>query len=110
MIDGAVVARTFGAQTVRIMNDFVGNGYGLLALSDADLELVYTPPGFKKQDLPRTGVKAVIGAGTGLGQCFLTHNGLQYDVWASEGGHTDFAPRNETEFGILKEVKKIDPR
>jgi glucokinase len=41
-----------------------------------------------------------IGAGTGLGQCYLTPSGDDmasgdYRCFPSEGGHADFAPRNE---------------
>jgi glucokinase len=79
------------------MNDFVGIGYGLLALKPDELETVFA--GTKSDP---HGVKAVIGAGTGLGECFLTYNGKEYDVYPAEGGHTDFAPRNQTEFEILQ--------
>jgi glucokinase len=38
--------------------------------------------------------KAVLGAGTGLGVGYLTSHSGQYEVWGSEGGHVDFAPKN----------------
>lgn len=62
---------------------------------------------------------ACIGAGTGLGQCFLTpvgheddlssegqHDAVEYNCFASEGGHAEFAPRNDTEFGLLTFLKE----
>jgi len=106
-IDGAALTRQFRLEGKAILiNDFVGIGYGLLALEKTDLEVVYQPP--KGIELPSnagtTAVKAVIGAGTGLGECFLTHNGSCYDVWGSEGGHADFAPRNQTEFEIFQHI------
>ena len=98
-INGASLARNFDVEHVRIMNDFVGIGYGLLALKPNELETVYDGKGA----VPAVhGVKAVIGAGTGLGECFLTFNGKEFDVYPAEGGHTDFAPRNQTEFDILQ--------
>jgi glucokinase len=45
---------------------------------------------------------AVIGAGTGLGECFLVSLGDAVKVYPTEGGHTDFAPRSELEFQLLK--------
>lgn len=45
---------------------------------------------------------AVIGAGTGLGECFLIKSSHQLKVFPSEGGHADFAPRSELEFQLLK--------
>lgn len=106
MIDGAELASKFRMEEVRVINDFVGIGYGLLALKPSELELVRgaadgTPPA------PQ-GVKGVIGAGTGLGECFLTHNGVNYDVWPAEGGHADFAPRDQTEFEIMEYIKKTE--
>ena len=50
-----------------------------------------------------------MGAGTGLGECFLTplENG-NYRVFSSEGSHGDFAPRNELEFELLTYIKNND--
>jgi glucokinase len=108
-IDGAALTRQFRLPGRAILiNDFVGIGYGLLALDNTDLEVVYKPP--PSVVLPShassIGVKAVIGAGTGLGECYLTHNGQFYDVWGSEGGHADFAPRNQTEWEIFQHIMK----
>ena len=50
--------------------------------------------------------KACIGAGTGLGETYLTWNGAEYDVWSSEGGHADFAPRDEIEFNLHQFFKQ----
>jgi len=103
VIDGVKLAKTFQMQEVSVINDFVGIGYGLLALEASDLETVYagSPP-------VAGGVKAVIGAGTGLGECFLTNNGSHYDVWPAEGSHADFAPRDLREFEIMEYIKRKD--
>ena len=75
-------------------------GYGLLALERADVVPI--------NDVPITAEapKACIGAGTGLGEVYLTWNGGEYDVWSSEGGHADFAPRAEIEFKLLQFFKQ----
>jgi glucokinase len=51
--------------------------------------------------------KALVGAGTGLGECFLTpgSNGL-YQAYASEGGHVEFAPRTDLEEELLKYLQE----
>jgi len=36
----------------------------------------------------------------------LTWNGTEYDVWSSEGGHADFAPRDELEFKMHQFFKQ----
>ena len=84
-----------------LINDFIGQGYGLLTLKDSDsnnriVELI--PGSFQRVD--EGGPKACVGAGTGLGQCFLVpcnntmdHSPLSYTCFPSEGGHVDWAPR-----------------
>lgn len=53
--------------------------------------------------------KAVIGPGTGLGQGFLTKSELApyYEVFPAEGGHSEFSPRNEEDFELVKHAKKF---
>ena len=81
---------------ISLINDFAAVGYGVLGLDASDL---YTlQPGSPQPAAPI----AVIGAGTGLGQGFLIKQVDQYQVFGSEGGHTDFAPRAELEFQLLK--------
>jgi glucokinase len=41
------------------------------------------------------GTIAVIAPGTGLGESYLTWDGSRYFPYASEGGHSDFAPTNQ---------------
>ncbi|NET69768.1 MAG: glucokinase [Sphaerospermopsis sp. SIO1G2] len=81
---------------VSLINDFAAVGYGIFGLTTKDL--VTLQLGKYQADAPI----AVIGAGTGLGQGFLIKQGRQYQVFPSEGGHADFAPRNELEFQLLK--------
>jgi glucokinase len=81
---------------VSLINDFAAVGYGVLGLGDVDLCTLQV--GASECNAPI----AVIGAGTGLGQGFLIHSGHQYQVFSSEGGHADFAPRNELEFQLSR--------
>ena len=50
----------------------------------------------------QSGNKALIAAGTGLGQAILYDDGHHFHPLASEGGHADFAPRNELEIELLR--------
>jgi glucokinase len=77
---------------VELINDFAAVGYGIAQLPPADLHTIQT--GQIQPNAP----KAVIGAGTGLGEGFLIHNGTDYQVIPTEGGHTDFAARSIQEF------------
>lgn len=88
--------RDLGLRHVALVNDFDAIGHGLALLGPDD--------GVVLQDgsLDAQAPVAVIGAGTGLGQGILvpTANGLR--PWPSEGGHTEFAPRSETEIDLLR--------
>ena len=91
VIDGADLEKTLGIQRVRLVNDFVANGYGLLT-RDHEKECVCLQRAPHVAGAPI----ACIGAGTGLGECFSTATevGKEYDTYASEGGHAEVAPRN----------------
>jgi len=45
---------------------------------------------------------ALIAAGTGLGEAILFPTGEGYRASASEGGHVDYAPRNDEEIEIFR--------
>jgi glucokinase len=54
----------------------------------------------------KNGTIGVIAVGTGLGEGALIWDGRQYVAMASEGGHSDFAPRNDLEIEILRFLKR----
>ena len=85
---------------VNLINDFAAIGYGIGGLESADLKTLQIT------ELQLHAPIAILGAGTGLGQCFLIRQGQQYQVFPSEGGHSDFAPRSELEFQLLKYLRE----
>jgi len=95
-VDADEIAQACGIPQVRLINDFVAVGYGIETLSAADIETLQA--GQEKSGAPR----AVLGAGTGLGEALLVWQGDHYEVLASEGGHVDFAPVNEEQIGLLR--------
>ena len=50
--------------------------------------------------------RALISAGTGLGEAFLVLDGRDYVPYPSEGGHSDYAPRNEDEIDLLRFLRQ----
>jgi len=56
------------------------------------------------------GPKVCIGAGTGLGECYLTPTDdtkdATYQCFPSEGGHVEYAPRNDLEVRMFKFLSK----
>ncbi len=85
---------------VSLINDFAAIGYGVLGLKSSDIDTLQA--GERDTEAPI----AVIGAGTGLGEAFLINQGSNHRIFATEGGHADFAPRNESEFQLLKYLEK----
>lgn len=80
-----------------IINDFVAQGYGCLTLEDSEVKEL-TPGSHKMIDC--TGPKVCVGAGTGLGECYLTPDGDTYACYPSEGGHVEFNPRSDLEINL----------
>ncbi len=95
-LESACLAQDLAIPKVTLINDFAAVGYGVLGLAATDLETLQ--PGAPQTQAPI----AVLGAGTGLGQGFLIHTEQGYQVFASEGGHADFAPRSELEYQLLR--------
>ncbi|MDB9303879.1 glucokinase [Nodularia spumigena CS-591/12] len=95
-LDTERLKQELGIDSMSLINDFAAVGYGIFGLSKKDLLTLQV--GKHKLEAPI----GVIGAGTGLGQGFLIKQGNYYQVFPSEGGHADFAPRSELEFQLLK--------
>jgi len=98
-LDERALAAALHVSRVKLLNDLEAAAYGMLQLDPTDLCVMQ--PG-----LPRKGNIAVIAAGTGLGEAILHWDGAQYYPMATEGGHTDFAPRNDLEIGLLRYLQK----
>lgn len=102
IIDGHDIAQDFGFDRVELVNDFSASGYGLLSLTDD--ELVTLQEG--KKTMLGTQPIALIGAGTGLGECYLTPNANgDLTAYATEGGHVEFAPRTPLEIELLSFIQ-----
>lgn len=102
-LEGRRLADELTIESVTLINDFAAIGYGVLGLEAKDLHVLQEADPSQKQrsDAPL----AVLGAGTGLGECFLIGRGKQTYVAATEGGHSDFAPRIPLEFDLLDYLK-----
>lgn len=81
---------------VYLLNDLEATAYGMLYLEES--EFISINPNGKMVK----GNHAVIAAGTGLGEAMLFWDGERYHPIGSEGGHTDFAPTNEQQDGLLQ--------
>jgi glucokinase len=89
------LAEAIGVPSVRLINDLEATAYGI---GELGLEQLYT---LNEGEGDRVGHRALIAAGTGLGMAAIYFDGARYHPMPSEGGHMDFAPRNEREFEML---------
>ena len=96
MIATEELRRALKIDSVALLNDLEAAAYGIFTLEDDE----FYP--LNKGTLHRSGNKALIAAGTGLGQAILHDDGRRFHPLASEGGHGDFAPRDELEIELLR--------
>ena len=97
-LDAKGLAADLGFRSVTLLNDLQAIAYAIPILEPRDLHTL-------NQGIPdHTGAIAVIAPGTGLGEAFLTWDGIRYHAYPSEGGHADFAPLDERQIGLLKHL------
>jgi len=100
LVDAASLERLLGVEHVLLLNDLQATAYSLAVLRPDELYVLNegTPDS--------TAAKALIAAGTGLGEAILFWDGDRYVVAPSEGGHADLAPRTEQEIELLRFLKQ----
>ncbi len=98
-VDAGSLARRTGIRRVTVVNDLAATAVGLTALAPAELRVVH--PGRAQAG----GNVAVVAAGTGLGVACLTFADGAPVAIASEGGHVDYAPRNDLDIELFHYLK-----
>ena len=99
-VSGKDLSRLIGVNKTLLFNDLVATALSIPLLDKKDLFTLQ--PG-----KPKDGNIGVIAAGTGLGEAVLVRAGKKLVPMATEGGHGDFAPRNQTEAQLLDYLTKI---
>jgi glucokinase len=85
---------------VSLVNDLEANAHGLSILDKADFAVLL-------EGRPDArGNRAIISAGTGLGEAGLYWDGNRHRPFATEGGHTEFAPTGEIEMALLQHLSQ----
>ena len=100
VIDSVPLAKAAGLRSARMINDLEANAYGIGALGPNDFAIL------NEGAHDPMGNAAVIAAGTGLGEAGLFWDGKRHQTFATEGGHTDFAPTDEVEAELMLYLKK----
>src|SRR6266852_5398671 len=100
IIDSRELGRQLKLNSVGLINDLEAYAYGIDALESKDF--IALSEGSEDAE----GNRAVISARTGLGVAGLYWDGFRHHPFACEGGHADFAPRNNLEMELLGYLQK----
>jgi glucokinase len=99
-IDVRELKRDLGVDEVYLINDLEATSFGLAEVDDEFMKTI-------RQGNPSIGGHiAVLAPGTGLGEACLFWDGKYLRPMPSEGGHSEFAPRTEVEFELMKFLQK----
>src|SRR3981081_908138 len=100
VIDAREVAEQLRLNSVGLLNDMEAYAYGIDGLESKDF--VTLSEGVEEAE----GNRAIISAKTGLGMAGLYWDGFRHHPFACEGGHADFAPRNDLQMELLAYLQK----
>ncbi len=90
-ISRSSIEKKFAVGKVKLINDVVATACGLSLL---DPDKFFT---INKGTPEKNGNIGLVAAGSGLGQALIYSDGQAVYPYASEGGHSDFAPGNQLE-------------
>jgi glucokinase len=100
-LDARALQSSLGIQHIFLINDLEANGYGIPELAD---DKIFT---LHQGDAASVGHRGLVSAGTGLGECLLIWDAKlrRHQPIPSEGGHCDFAARNDREERLLNYLR-----
>ena len=101
-IDAAKIKKEHEIAAVYLLNDLEATAYGLVGIEPDDLAKIHV--GNQKE-----GNMAILAPGTGLGEAGLFWDGTYYRPFATEGGHSEFAPRTELDVELFHYLRKETP-
>jgi glucokinase len=101
VVNAAKLQAELQFQKVSLLNDLEANAYGINTLTPSELVSI-NPKGDPEQE----GNRALIAAGTGLGEAGMVWDGITHRPFASEGGHASFAPNDTTGDELLAFLRK----
>lgn len=100
VVDEKQLSQELNLSSVRLLNDLEAIAFAVPLLESSDLHALNVGRPVSEGNM------AIIAPGTGLGEAFLTWDGLRYRVHASEGGHTDFAPIDDLQRKLLSYLQE----
>jgi glucokinase len=100
VVDAAALSKDLHIPKVYLINDLEANAYSIDILSKENILEIHPGKGKPK------GNRCVVSPGTGLGEAGLYWDGKRHHPMAGEGGHCDFAPRNELQIDFCRYLYK----
>lgn len=104
IVDADILAQEVGVKSIVLVNDLGATGHSLGHLPPEDFCVLNVG-----SPLPGAS-RALLAAGTGLGEGILFWDGTRYKVVPSEGGHSDFSPRTDQQIELLKFMRHRYPQ
>jgi len=95
-IESRRLAEELNLKSTTLINDLEATGWGIAALSVEDLVPL------NNTSVKNPGNQCIVAAGTGLGEGGLYWDGHRHHVFATEGGHCDFAPLNDLQVELFR--------
>ncbi|MDO4224380.1 MAG: glucokinase [Bergeyella zoohelcum] len=100
-IDTKKLQTEIGFDKISLINDLKATAYSLADSKEDTLEIIH------KAETEIGGNVAILAPGNGLGEAGLFHDGKALHPFSSEGGHTEFSPRNDFEVDFYQFLNKI---
>jgi glucokinase len=93
------LATQLGGVPVQLLNDLEATAAGVLTLGEESFQTIAC-------GVPRTAHRALLAPGTGLGESILYWDGSEHRPYATEGGHSGFAPCDDEQIELLRFLRR----
>lgn len=100
-VDAAACGAAFGLPRCALANDFAAAAAGITVVAAEDLVTLQAGEPLD------TGVRLVVGAGTGLGMATLVPQDGKFIVLPGEGGHVGFSPQDDDQARVLAALRPV---
>lgn len=100
-LDQEKIKSETGVSKAYLINDLEAVAYSLATVDEKRFEILHTSPNKSKGNV------AILAPGNGLGEAGLFWDGESLRPFATEGGHTEFSPRNDFEVEFYQFLNKI---
>jgi glucokinase len=100
IVDRSSIAKELKLNAVHLLNDLEAIACAVPELRPADVDTLSAGSPVAEANI------AVLAPGTGLGEAFLAWQDGAYHAHSSEGGHSDFAPGDDTQIRLLEFMRE----